>query len=89
VLDFVGHENFEASFDLVAPYGTLVNTLESDWPAGSNLMAEFKNISIKFVNIGWPQVMRDHDARLHQTQLLHDAAQMVDAGQLKPVVDRA
>jgi NADPH2:quinone reductase len=51
-------------------------------------MAEFKNISIKFVNIGWPQVMRDHDARLHQTQLLHDAAQMVDAGQLKPVVDR-
>ena len=32
--------------------------------------------------------MRDHEARLHQTQLLHDAAQMVDAGQLKPVVDR-
>ena len=31
---------------------------------------EFKNISIKFVNIGWPQVMRDHAARLHQTQLL-------------------
>ncbi len=88
VLDFVGHENFAASFDLVAPYGTLVNTVESDWPAGSNLMAEFKNISIKFVNIGWPQVMRDHAARLHQTQLLQDAAQMVDAGQLKPVVDR-
>ena len=49
---------------------------------------EFKNIGIKFVNIGWPQVMRDHAARLHQTQLLQEAAQMVDAGKLKSVVDR-
>jgi NADPH:quinone reductase len=88
VFDFVGHENFAASFDLVAPYGTLVNTVESDWPKGSNVLAEFKNMSIKFVNMGWPQVMRNHAGRLHQTQMLKDAAQMVDDGKLKPILDR-
>jgi NADPH:quinone reductase-like Zn-dependent oxidoreductase len=40
------------------------------------------------VNMGWPQVMRHHAGRLHQTQMLKDAAHMVDAGKLKPILDR-
>jgi hypothetical protein len=34
------------SFELVAPYGTLVNCVVSDWPRGDNTMAEFTNIRV-------------------------------------------
>jgi len=40
VFDTVGRENFAASFELVAPYGTLVNCVVSDWPRGDNTMAD-------------------------------------------------
>jgi NADPH2:quinone reductase len=88
VFDTVGKANFAASFDLVAPYGTLVNAVVSDWPLGDNTMAEFKNIRIAFENMGLPQVTADHAARLRQTALLEDGAKLFDEGRLHVVVDR-
>ncbi|MGG6239417.1 zinc-binding dehydrogenase [Nodosilinea sp. AN01ver1] len=88
VFDYVGHENFANSIDLVAPYGTLVNTVVSDWPSGTNLVAEYKNLSIKFVNIGLPQVSKNHEFRLRQTQVLKEISRLVDAGQLQVHLDR-
>jgi len=35
-----------------------------------------------------PVHRRNHAGRLHQTQMLKDAAQMVDDGKLKPILDR-
>ena len=83
VLDYVGHENFVNSFGLVAPYGTLVNAVVSDWPQGNNEFAEYNNLSIKFVNIGWPQVSNDHKGRLRQTRILREVAALVDEGKLR------
>jgi NADPH:quinone reductase len=83
VLDYVGGKNFAMSFGLVAPYGTLVNAVVSDWPRGDNEFAEYNNLSIKFVNIGWPQVTFNHEGRLRQTRILQDVAALVDEGRLK------
>lgn len=88
VFDFVGHENFARSFDHVAPYGTLVNTVVSPWPVGSNGQAEWNNLDISFVNIGQPQVGSNHARRLRQTDTLRQVAEMVDRGDLHEHVDR-
>jgi NADPH2:quinone reductase len=88
VLDYVGRDNFVGSMALVAPYGTLVNTVVADWPHGDNMAAEYKNMSIKFVNIGLPQVTAHHAYRLRQTRVLEEIAQLVDAGRLRVHLDR-
>jgi NADPH2:quinone reductase len=89
VFDIVDGTNFAASLDLVAPYGTLVTCVVSPWPSGDNRMAEFKNIHIAFENIDLPQVSADHTARLRQTQILEDAARLLDEGNLRVVVERS
>lgn len=86
VLDFVGHENFAKSFEQVASYGTLVNTVVSDWPKGNNVWEEFKNIQIKFVNMGWPQVVMNHEGRVHQKNMLDQAAKIIEENKLRPYV---
>ncbi|MCF6126275.1 alcohol dehydrogenase [Mesorhizobium sp. M7A.F.Ca.CA.001.07.2.1] len=88
VFDFVGHENFARSFDHAAPFGTLVNTVVSPWPKGSNDSAEWNNLDVRFVNIGQPQIAGDHLRRLRQTDVLRRVAGMVDRGELHPHVDR-
>jgi NADPH2:quinone reductase len=88
VFDFVGHENFARSFADVAPYGTLVNTVVSPWPVGSNGNAEWNNLDIRFVNIGQPQIASDHLRRLRQTDILRKLAAMVDRGDVRAYVDR-
>jgi NADPH:quinone reductase-like Zn-dependent oxidoreductase len=89
VFDFVGHENFARSFEHVAPYGRLVNTVVSDWPSGGNALAEWKNLDVSFVNIGFPQIIaRDHGNRLRQVKVLNAIADMVDAGKLRAHIDR-
>jgi hypothetical protein len=59
------------SFELVAPYGTLVNCVVSDRPRGDNT-AEFTNIRGTLEKMGRPQVAIDHSARVRQAQLLDD-----------------
>lgn len=88
VFDTVGGHNFAASFELVAPYGTLVNIVVSDWPRGANGTAGFRNIRVAFENMGLPQAAADHDARVRQTRLLEDAAKLFDAGRLRVELDR-
>ncbi|MFZ6644164.1 zinc-binding dehydrogenase [Undibacterium sp. TJN25] len=88
VLDYVGRDNFASSMDLVAPYGTLVNTVVADWPSGNNMAAEYKNISVKFVNIGLPQVTANHAYRMRQTRVLQEISRLVDAGKLRVHLDR-
>ncbi|MBO0144592.1 zinc-binding dehydrogenase [Agrobacterium sp. Ap1] len=88
VFDFVGHGNFARSFEHVTPYGQLVNTVVSDWPMGGNALAEWKNLDISFVNIGLPQIARDHRNRLRQVKVLDAVAEMVDRGKLRAHIDR-
>ena len=88
VFDFVGHANFAESFHHTADYGRLINTVVSDWPDGGNAFAEWKNMEIGFVNIGLPQISRDHALRLRQVEVLKKVADLVDAGKLKPHIDR-
>ncbi len=51
-------------------------------------LAEYKNLSIKFVNIGLPQVTGNHEFRVRQTQVLKEISRLVDAGQLQVHLDR-
>ncbi|MDI7865026.1 zinc-binding dehydrogenase [Rhizobiaceae bacterium n13] len=88
VFDFVGHGNFAASFKHTADYGRLVNTVVSDWPSGGNAMAEWKNMEIAFVNIGLPQISRNHVIRLRQVGILKKVANLVDEGKLRVHIDR-
>jgi NADPH:quinone reductase len=88
VYDTVGKANFAKSVDLVAPYGTLVNNVVSDWPSGDNRMAEFKNIRIAFENMGLPQVASNHAARIRQTEAFEAAAKLFDEGRLRILMDR-
>ncbi|MBB3149344.1 NADPH:quinone reductase-like Zn-dependent oxidoreductase [Phyllobacterium trifolii] len=88
VFDFVGHENFARSFEHVAPYGRLVNTVVSDWPSGGNALAEWKNLDVSFVNIGLPQIARDHRNRLRQVAVLDAIANLVDTNKLRAHIDR-
>lgn len=88
VFDFVGHDNFARSFEHTAAYGRLVNTVVSDWPKGGNAMAEWKNLDLSFVNIGLPQITRDHRNRLRQVKVLAEIADMVDRGTLRAHIDR-
>lgn len=88
VFDFVGGENFARSFGHVAPFGTLVNTVVSPWPAESNALAEWNNLDIRFVNIGQPQIAQDHGRRLRKTEVLRHFAGMVDRGELRVHIDR-
>lgn len=88
VFDFVGHDNFARSFEHAAPYGRLVNTVVSDWPSGGNGFAEWQNLDISFVNIGLPQIARDHGHRLRQVKVLDAIADMVDRGKLRAHIDR-
>lgn len=88
VFDFVGHANFAESFSHVAGYGRIVNTVVSDWPAGGNGVAEWKNLDVRFVNIGFPQIGRDHGHRLRQTDVLRRIAELVDRGGLRAHIDR-
>ena len=88
VFDFVGHDNFAVSFGHVAPFGTLVNTVVSPWPVGSNEQAEWNNLDVRFVNIGQPQIAGDHARRLKHTEILSEVAALVDHGELKVRIDR-
>lgn len=88
VFDFVGHSNFAESFRHTGSYGRLVNTVVSDWPVGGNGPAEWKNMDISFVNIGLPQITRDHAQRLRQTAALKRIAELVDRGGLRAHIDR-
>ncbi len=88
VFDFVGHDNFARSFEQVAAYGTLVNTVVSGWPEGTNGVAEWKNIDVRFVNIGYAQITGNHHHRMRQTAILKQIAEHVDAGKLRVHVDR-
>ncbi|MDE3819652.1 quinone oxidoreductase family protein [Sinorhizobium meliloti] len=88
VFDFVGHGNFAESFRHTGSYGRLVNTVVSDWPVGGNGPAEWKNMDISFVNIGLPQISRDHAQRLRQTVALKRIAELVDRGGLRAHIDR-
>lgn len=89
VFDFVGGKNFADSMALVAPYGTLVNTVVADWPVGNNMAAEYQNMSVKFVNIGLPQVTGHHTYRVRQTRTLDSIARLIDANQLRVHLDRS
>jgi NADPH:quinone reductase-like Zn-dependent oxidoreductase len=88
VFDFVGHDNFARSFGHVAPYGRLVNTVVSNWPSGGNGFAEWRNLDISFVNIGLPQIARDHQRRLRQVRVLDEISERADQGTLRAHIDR-
>lgn len=85
VFDTVGGQAWDSSLDCPAVNGHIVAILPNDLSrAGAALF--FKNVSMHFEFMGAQTMFK---ARLqHQGDILREAAQLVDGGQLKPHVSR-
>jgi NADPH2:quinone reductase len=87
VFDTVGDAVFGQSIDLLATYGRLVSAAyPSSWPKGDLFVPALKNVEIAFEAMG--HALRSHELRVKQTRILEIAAQYVDEGRLRVVLDR-
>jgi NADPH2:quinone reductase len=82
VHDTVGGATFAASFGLVRPYGDLVSTVESPWPAEAVQTMQQRNLRVSFTWMPAPSVFGWFGERERQTAILEDAARLFDSGAL-------
>ena len=82
VHDTVGGPTFAASFGLVRPYGDLVSTVESPWPAEAIEAMRQRNLRVSFSWMPAPSVFGWFGERERQTGILEDAARLFDSGAL-------
>lgn len=83
VFDTVGGDTFLRSLDATRIGGRVVSILATAMSQTDVQKARLRNLSLCFELMLTPQVMSMHNERVHQRQLLEQAAAMVDAGQLK------
>jgi len=83
VHDTVGGANFTASFELVRPYGDLVSNVESPWADAAIEAMHNRNLRVSFTWMPAPSVFGWPEHRRRQREILEDAAQRFDAGELR------
>lgn len=89
VMDNVGGEVFCRSFGAAKIYGCVVTLLEPPCDQNALKTAKLRNLSLSFELMLTPVLQNIHQARVAQTRMLEQAAQLIDAGQLEVVVSRA
>jgi NADPH2:quinone reductase len=82
VHDTVGGRTFASSFGLVRPYGDLVSTVESPWPAEAMQTMRQRNLRVSFTWMPAPSVYGWFAERERQNGILEDAARLFDSGAL-------
>lgn len=82
VHDTVGGPTFAASFGLVRPYGDLVSTVESPWPAEAIQAMQQRNLRVSFTWMPAPSVFGWFGERERQTAILEEAARLFNSGAL-------
>jgi NADPH2:quinone reductase len=80
--DTVGGVTFCRSFAATRVYGQVVTLLQTNCDVDSIKLARLRNQSIHYTLMLTPQYLALHAARVHQRELLEQAARLVEAGDL-------
>jgi len=86
VHDTVGGKTFTACFPLVRPYGDLVSNVESPWEEEAIKAMHDRNLRVSFTWMPAPSVFGWPEQRERQKAILHRAAPLFDASDLRIVV---
>ncbi len=88
VFDTVGGDTFLRSMPAVCVGGKLVTLLSMPLSMADSQLARLRNLSLCYESMVAPQVMRLHEQRVRQRQILDQGAQLADAGKLKILVSQ-
>ncbi len=83
VFDTVGGNTFFESCQAVKIYGDLVTILEPDAALGNLKIARERNLRISLELMLSPETLNIVEAQKHQAEILEQAAQLIDQGELK------
>jgi NADPH2:quinone reductase len=86
VFDTVGGETFLRSLNAVRIYGRLDTLLSTPLSLADTQLARLRNLSLSFVLMLTPQVLKLHDERVRQRRILEQGARLVEAGRLGVLV---
>ena len=86
VLDTVGGDTFLRSLSAARVGGKVVSLLSTALSLADTQLARLRNLSLCYVLMLTPQVMKLHDERVRQRKILEQGAQLVDAGKLNALV---
>lgn len=89
VLDTVGGETFLRSFNAVRVGGKIVTLLSTPMSLADAQLARLRNLSLCYELMLTPQVMKQHDERIRQRNILEQGAKLVEAGKLGVLVSYA
>jgi len=81
-LDTVGGDTFCRSFTATKVYGQVVTLLQAGCEDDIMKLARLRNQSLHYTLMLTPQFLKLHDARVHQRQMLEQAARLIEAGDL-------
>lgn len=80
--DTVGGATFCKSFAATRVYGQVVTLLQANCDASDMKLARLRNQGIHYELMLTPQFLKLHAARVHQRELLEQAAKLIEAGKL-------
>jgi NADPH2:quinone reductase len=89
VLDTVGGATFLRSFNAARFGGKIVTLLSTPMSMEDAQLARLRNLSLCYVLMLAPQVMKLHEERIRQRRILEQGAQLVEAGALGVLVSYA
>jgi NADPH2:quinone reductase len=89
VFDTVGGETFLRSLNAVRVGGKVVSLLATPLAAADVQLARLRNLSLHYEMMLTPQLMKLHDERIRQRQILEQGAQLIEAGKLGVLVSYA
>jgi len=87
VFDTVGKETFPASFAATKIYGHVVTLSEDLCDQAAINLAKLRNLTVSYELMLSPMHFKMHEARVRQQNMLAEAAQMIEAGDIKVVVN--
>jgi NADPH:quinone reductase len=87
VFDVVGGQVFADSFPATKIYGHVVTLDEINFSQEEVNVAKLRNLSLSYELMLTPMHFKMHAARVRQTGMLEEAARLIDAGQIKVVVN--
>ena len=87
VFDVVGGQVFADSFPATKIYGHLVTLDEINFSKEEVGVAKLRNLSMSYELMLTPMHFKMHAARVRQTGMLEEAARLIDAGQIKVIVN--
>ena len=88
VLDTVGGDTFVRSFHAARVGGKVVSLLATPLQLADTQLARLRNLSLCYELMLTPQIIKSHDARIRQRQILEQGALLVESGKLGVLVSQ-